>query len=203
MTRLILDNSRRTRLSASPSPSRPPGERRMLGSVPIEGHDPTGGITFEADFIAQLPSLRRYAYKLTHDREQAMDLVQDTCEKALRFRRLFRQGTNMRAWVLTIMRHHFFDTHKKRADAMAGGRSVPEESSEWAYRAARADQIYFAKEALRLAVERLTKEQASVFWPTLGGATREECAVLSGVPTGTVGTRLHRARSFMRRACAA
>jgi DNA-directed RNA polymerase specialized sigma24 family protein len=96
----------------------------------------------------------------------------------------------MRAWVLTIMRHHFFDTRKKRADAMAGGRSVPEESSEWAYRAARADQIYFAKEALRLAVERLTKEQASVFWPTLGGATREECAVLSGVPTGTVGDSL-------------
>ena len=203
MTRLILDNSRRTRLSASPSPSRPPGERRMLGSVPIEGHDPTGGITFEADLIAQLPSLRRYAYKLTHDREQAMDLVQDTCEKALRFRRLFRQGTNMRAWVLTIMRHHFSDTRRKRADAMAGARCAFEEFSEWAYSDARADQICFVKEALRLAVERLSEEQADAFWPTLGGATREECAVLSGVPKGTVGTRLHRARSFMRRACAA
>jgi DNA-directed RNA polymerase specialized sigma24 family protein len=108
----------------------------------------------------------------------------------------------MRAWVLTIMRHHFFDT-RKRADAMAGGRYVLEELSEWAYSAARADQICFAKEALPLAAERLSAEQADVFWPTLGGATREECAVLSGVPKGTVGTRLHRARSSVRRACAA
>jgi RNA polymerase sigma-70 factor, ECF subfamily len=199
MTRLILDDSRRTRLSATPSQSGPPGERRMLGSLPIEGHDPRGGITFEADLVAELPTLRRYAYKLTHDREQAMDLVQDTCEKALRFRRLFREGTSMRAWVLTIMRHHFSDTCRKRA----GGRCVLEEFSEWAYSAARADQICFAKEALRLAVERLSEEQADVFWPTLGGATREECAVLSGVPKGTVGPCLHRARSFMRRACAA
>src|SRR5689334_7696492 len=141
MTRLIVDDSRRTRLSATPSPSGPPGERRMLGSLPIEGHDPRGGITFEADLVAELPTLRRYAYKLTHDREQAMDLVQDTCEKALRFRRLFREGTNMRAWVLTIMRHHFSDTRRKRTDAMAGGRCVLEEFSEWAYSAVRADQI--------------------------------------------------------------
>src|SRR5260370_30146022 len=131
MTRLILDDSRRTRLSATPSPSGPPGERRMLGSEPIKVHDSRGGITFEADLVAQLPSLRRYAYNLTHDREQAMDLVQDTCEKALRFRRLFREGTSMRAWVLTIMRHHFFDTRRNRADAMAGGRLVLEEFSEW------------------------------------------------------------------------
>jgi RNA polymerase sigma-70 factor (ECF subfamily) len=201
MTRLILADSRPTRLSAAPSQSGPPGERRMLGSLPTEGHD--RGITFEADLVAQLPTLRRYAHKLTHDREQAMDLVQDTCEKALRFRRLFREGTSMRAWVLTIMRHHFSDTRRKRADAMAGGRCVFEEFSEWAYSDARADQICFVKEALRLAVERLSEEQADAFWPTLGGATREECAVLSGVPKGTVGTRLHRARSSMRRACAA
>ena len=176
----------------------------MLGSVPIEGHERRRGITFEADLVAQLPSLRRYAHKLIHDREQAMDLVQDTCEKALRFRHLFREGTSMRAWVLTIMRHHFIDMRKKRGDAMAGGRCVPlEELSEWAYSAARADQICFAKEALRLAVGGLSEERASVFWPTLGGATREECVALYGVPKGTVGTRLHRARSFMRRACAA
>ena len=101
MTRLILADSRPTRLSPAPPQSGPPGERRMLGSLPIEGHD--RGITFEADLVAQLPTLRRYAYELTHDQEQAMDLVQDTCEKALRFRRLFREGTSMRAWVLTIM----------------------------------------------------------------------------------------------------
>ena len=52
--------------------------------------------------MAQLSVLRRYAHKLTHDRERALDLVQDTCERALRFRYFFREGTNLRAWVLTI-----------------------------------------------------------------------------------------------------
>jgi len=109
----------------------------------------------------------------------------------------------MRAWVQTIMRHHFFDMGRRR-DAMAGGRSVPlEELSEWAYSAARAEQICFTKEVLRLAVEGLSEEQASVFWPTLAGGTREECVALHGVPKGAVGIRLHRARSYLRRACAA
>jgi RNA polymerase sigma-70 factor (ECF subfamily) len=169
----------------------------------IESRDRQPETTFEGDLVALLPLLRRYANELTRDREQAMDLVQDTCEKALRFRHLFREGTSMRAWVQTIMRHHFFDMGSRR-DAMAGGRSVAlEELSEWAYSAARAEQICFTKEVLRLAVEGLSEEQASVFWPALAGDTREECVALRGVPQGTVGTRLHRARSFLRRACAA
>ena len=158
---------------------------------------------FDADLVAQLPVLRRYAHKLTHDREKAMDLVQDTCERALRFRHLFREGTSLRAWVLTIMRHHFLDTFKRK-DAMLSGHRVPlEESSECAQSEARADQICFVKEALGLAVEGLSKEEASVFWPILAGTTLEECGVHHGILQGTAATRLHRARSFMRRACAA
>src|SRR5271168_1783526 len=89
------------------------------------------GTAFDGDLVAQLPVLRRYAHKLTRDREEAMDLVQDTCERALRFRHLFREKTSLRAWVLTIMRHHFLDT-LKRKDAMVSGHRVPlEESSEW------------------------------------------------------------------------
>jgi DNA-directed RNA polymerase specialized sigma24 family protein len=53
-----------------------------------------------------------------------MDLVQDTCERALRFRHLFREGTSLRAWVLTVMRHQFLDA-VKRKDAMASGHRVP------------------------------------------------------------------------------
>jgi len=178
-------------------------ESRMRRPARIESRDQQPETTFEGDLVALLPFLRRYANELTRDREQAMDLVQDTCEKALRFRHLFQEGTSMRAWVQTIMRHHFFDMGRRR-DAMAGGRSVPlEELSEWAYSAARAEQICFTKEVLRLAVEGLSEEQASVFWPTLAGGTREECVALHGVPKGAVGIRLHRARSYLRRACAA
>jgi RNA polymerase sigma-70 factor (ECF subfamily) len=193
MTHLVLDDNRTTPFNVTAS----------VRTALIEGRDRRRETIFEADLVAQLPFLRRYANRLTRDREQAMDLVQDTCEKALRFRHLFHEGTSMRAWVQTIMRHHFFDMGSRR-DALAAGRSVPlEELSEWAYSAAQAEQICFTKEVLQLAVEGLSQEQASVFWPTLGGATREECVALRGVPEGAVGTRLHRARSFLRRACAA
>jgi RNA polymerase sigma-70 factor, ECF subfamily len=170
-----------------------------LRSVPLGRRDPK--TTFETELVALLPVLRRYAHRLTRDRERALDLVQDTCEKALRLRHLFQVGTSMPAWLQALMRHHFFDIDKRRRDAMAGGRCVPLETQAF-YSAARAEQICFTKEALRLAVEVLSAEQANVFWPTLGGATRQDCAALPGVSKGAVGTRLHRARSAMRRACA-
>jgi RNA polymerase sigma-70 factor (ECF subfamily) len=162
------------------------------------------GTTFDADLVAQLPVFRRYAYRLTGDREEAMDLLQDACERALRFRHLFREGTNLRAWILTIMRHRFLDTAKRRRGAMESGQRVPlDELSEWAQSDARAEDIRYVKEVLGLAGEGLSQGQASVFWPMLAGASREECAALGGVSNQTVANRLHRARSFMRRACAA
>jgi RNA polymerase sigma-70 factor (ECF subfamily) len=194
MTHLVLDDNRTTPVNVTTS----------VPTSLIESQHWRPGIAFEADLVAQLPFLRRYANKLTRDREQAMDLVQDTCERALRFRHLFQEGTSMRAWVQTIMRHRFFDMAKRRRDAIGGGRSVPlEELSKSVYSAARAEQICFAKEVLQLAAEGLSEKQASVFWPTLQGASREECVALRGVPKGAVGIRLHRARSFLRRACAA
>jgi RNA polymerase sigma-70 factor, ECF subfamily len=119
------------------------------------------GTTFDADLVAQLPVLRRDAYRLTHHRKEAMDLVQDACERALRFRHLFREGTNLRAWVLTIMPHRFFDTAKRRRDAMESGQRVPlEELSEWPQNDARAEDIRYVKEVLGLAGEGLSQEQA-------------------------------------------
>ena len=159
-------------------------------------------MSFDTDLLAQTPFLRCYAHKLTHDREQAIDLVQDTCEKALRFRHLFQEGTGLRAWVLTIMHNCFLDAAKKR-DAIVSGQRGSLEEAEGAWSAARAEQICFVKEALRLAAERISKEQANVFWPTLGGASQEECAVLCEITNGAARTRLHRARCSMRRACAA
>jgi hypothetical protein len=68
---------------------------------------------------------------------------------------------------------------------MADGRSVPlEELSKSIYSTARAEQICLSKEVLQLAAEGLSEKQASVFWPTLEGASREECAALRGVPRG-------------------
>ena len=159
-------------------------------------------MSFETDLLAQIPFLRCYAHKLTHDPEQAKDLVQDACEKALRFRHLFQEGTGLRAWVLTLMHNCFLDAAKKR-DALVSGQRGSLEDLEGACSAARAEQICFVKQVLRLASERLSKEQANVFWPMLGGASQEECAVVCEITKGAARTRLHRARSSIRGACAA
>jgi RNA polymerase sigma-70 factor (ECF subfamily) len=204
MTPLVLDCSQRAQISVTASLLEPRLRSRPLQPAPISPQELQRGMNFEADLVAQLSVLRRYAHKLTHDRERALDLVQDTCERALRFRHFFREGTNLRAWVLTIMRHHFLDMAKRTRDAMVSGKGVPlEELPEWAHSDPRAERICFAKEALRLAGAGLSEEQASVFWPTLAGATLKECTALGQVPRGTIATRLHRARFFMRRACAA
>jgi RNA polymerase sigma-70 factor, ECF subfamily len=204
MTPLVLDCGQRAQICVTASRLEPSLRSRPLQPAPIAQLELQRGMNFEADLVAQLPVLRRYAHKFTRNREQALDLVQDTCERALRFRRLFRDGTCLRAWVLTIMRHHFLDMAKRRTDAMASNKGVPlEELPEWAHSDPRAEEICFAKEALGLAGAGLSEEQASVFWPILAGATLRECAALGGVPKRTMATRLHRARSFMRRACAA
>ncbi|MGF6633729.1 DNA-directed RNA polymerase specialized sigma24 family protein [Paraburkholderia sp. MM6662-R1] len=58
-------------------------------------------MTFEAEVIAWLPQLRRYARALTGDRAWADDLVQDTAERALARWSAFRPNSNLRAWLLT------------------------------------------------------------------------------------------------------
>jgi RNA polymerase sigma-70 factor (ECF subfamily) len=202
MTLLTLNDGERVRAGFIDFRLQSRSRIRPLAPAPLTYQEIQPETRFYADLVPQLPVLRRYAHKLSRDPEEAMDLVQDTCERALRFRHLFREGTSLRAWVLTIMRHHFLDA-LKRKDAMVSGHRVPlEESSEWAQSDARAEQICFVKEALGLAAEGLSEEQASVFWPILAGTTLEECGVRHGIPRQTAATRLHRARSFMRRACA-
>jgi DNA-directed RNA polymerase specialized sigma24 family protein len=155
MTPIILDRGARARVNITSSGLEPRLGRRPVRPAAIARQEMRRGTTFEADLVAQLSVLRRYARKLTHDGERALDLVQDTCERALRFRHLFREGTNLQAWVLTIMRHHFLDMAKRGRDAMASGKGVPlEELSEWPYSDPRAEQICFVKEALGLASQR-------------------------------------------------
>ena len=123
MTPIILARGRRPQISITSSGLEPRLRKRPLQPAAIARQEVPRGTTFEADLVAQLSVLRRYAHKLTHDRERALDLVQDACERALRFRHLFREGTNLRAWALTIMRHHFLDMAKRGRDAMAASHS--------------------------------------------------------------------------------
>src|SRR5215467_3068190 len=58
---------------------------------------------FEAGVLAQLDSLYRTALRLTHNQQEAEDLVQETMLKAFRFAHSYHPGTNLRAWLFRIL----------------------------------------------------------------------------------------------------
>src|SRR5260370_25118260 len=164
MTPIILARGRRTQVRITSSQSESRLRSRPLQPAAMARQETRRGTVFEADLVAQLPVLRRYAGKLTHDREDALDLVQDTCERALRLRHLFREGTDLRAWLVTIMRHRFLDMAKRTRDTMVNGKGEPlDELSGYAYRDARAEQNSSATEPLGLAGAERSEEQHSAF----------------------------------------
>src|SRR5688572_33308388 len=73
------------------------------------------------DLVAHIPQLRRYARALTGDRWAADDLVQDTLERACGRWNLWRAGTDLRAWLFTVM-HNLFVDGARRAARQAGQR---------------------------------------------------------------------------------
>src|SRR3546814_16465136 len=69
---------------------------------------------FKRDLLASLPNLRAFAVSLTGRHDKADDLVQDTIIKAWANQTSFTAGTNMRAWLFTILRNEFYSQLRKR-----------------------------------------------------------------------------------------
>ena len=84
------------------------------------------------DLLASIPNLRAFAVSLTGNGERADDLVQETLMKAWAKFHTFQEGTNLRAWLFTILRNEFYSQLRKR------GREV--EDVEGAYTARLATQ---------------------------------------------------------------
>jgi RNA polymerase sigma factor (sigma-70 family) len=144
---------------------------------------------------AQIPQLRRYARALTGDSWAADDLVQDTLERACDRWQLWKAGTDLRAWLFTLM-HNLFIDGARRAVRQAGQRvDIDDVAHELATPAGAADQIL----DLQRCLARLPGEQREVLLlVTLQDLTYEEVARITGTPVGTVMSRLSRARTRLR-----
>lgn len=70
-------------------------------------------VTFNQMLLESTPSLKLYAYKFTNDQEEANDLLQDTLLRSIRYVNLFKEGTNIRGWLFTIMRNTFINSYRK------------------------------------------------------------------------------------------
>ena len=148
----------------------------------------------EAERLVELiPRLRRYARALAGDRASADDLVQDTLERAWAKLHLYRRGTDLRAWLFTVMHN----VHVNRVRATRATDPIEEEMPELAQRAPQGDALVVRD--LERAIARLPAEQREVLLlVTLEDMSYDEVARTLGIPIGTVMSRLSRAREKMR-----
>ena len=143
----------------------------------------------------QIPRLRRYARALTGDRAAADDLVQDTLERALSRFHLWRQGSDLRAWLFTIM-HNIF-VNQARSRARHRHEALENESEAELVHAREPDWLELRD--LDDALARLPHEQRAVILLVgLEQFTYEEASQVLDIPLGTVMSRLSRGRERLR-----
>jgi len=142
----------------------------------------------------QIPRLRRYARALTGDRAAADDLVQDTLERALSKFHLWRSGSDMRAWLFTIMHNIFVNQARSRMRHPHEPLDEPA-AEKLQYR----EPDWSDLRDIGAALTRLPVEQRTVVLLVgLEQFTYEEAARVLNVPIGTVMSRLSRARERLR-----
>ena len=140
-----------------------------------------------------IPRLRRYARALVGDRATADDLVQDTLERAWAKLHLYRRGTDLRAWLFTVMHN----VHVNRVRATRPVDPLEDEMPELAQRGTQPDALLVRD--LDRAIARLPADQRAVLLlVTLEEMSYEEVARTLGIPIGTVMSRLSRAREKLR-----
>jgi RNA polymerase sigma-70 factor (ECF subfamily) len=152
------------------------------------------GGAFRADIIRSMPALRVFAISLIRDPTRADDLVQETMVKAWSNRHRFTPGTNLSAWLFTILRNQFYSDMRK------GKREVEDaDGTHAATLTALPDQEGVA--SLRSLQEKLglipEAQRIALLLVGAEGYTYEEAAEKLHVKVGTVKSRVSRARSFL------
>lgn len=142
--------------------------------------------------LKAIPSLRAFAISLSGDTDRADDLVQDTLVRALANVERFEAGTNLNAWLFTILRNLFHSEYRKRrrevedvdgsySDTLT---SLPEQDGHLDF------------EDLRIALTRLPSDQReAVLLVGASGFSYEEAAEICECAVGTIKSRVNRARS--------
>jgi RNA polymerase sigma-70 factor (ECF subfamily) len=145
---------------------------------------------------AEIPRLRRYARALTRDLNTADDLVQDSLARALGRVHLWQDGTNLRAWLFTIL-HNQYVNHVRRSAREGSAVALSESDPTLASRPSQNKRLELRD--LDRAIAKLPDEQRAVlFLVGLEGMRYEEVATVLEVPVGTVRSRLSRSRETLR-----
>ena len=144
------------------------------------------------EMLAAIPHLRAFATSLTNNPDRADDLVQDTILRAWAAIDRFERGTNLNAWLFTILRNHFHSEYRKRK------REVEDADGSHAARLKTHpdQQSHLDFEDFRTALATLPLDQReALLLVGAQGMSYEEAAEICNVAVGTVKSRVNRARS--------
>lgn len=146
---------------------------------------------FKRLMLAALPGLRAFAVSLSGQQDKADDLVQDTIMKAWGKRDSFEMGTNMKAWLFTILRNEFYSQMRKR------GREIQDTDGYYTERLAVHPSQYGSLDLqdFRKALDELPADQReAIILIGASGFSYEEAAEICGCAVGTIKSRVSRAR---------
>jgi RNA polymerase sigma-70 factor (ECF subfamily) len=148
----------------------------------------------KADLLKLLPNLRAFAVSLCGDLAQADDLVQDTLVKAWEHQAKFEPGTNLRAWLFTILRNTYFTRFRKHRREV----SDPDGLHAAAVVCEPTQEIHIQIQEVRAALPLLPPEQReALLHVVVLGHSYEEAADIVGCAVGTIKSRVSRARARM------
>ena len=152
----------------------------------------TPDASFRDALLAAVPSLRAFAISLSGNVDRADDLVQDTLVRAIANAHRFEPGTNLNAWLSTILRNLFHSEYRKRRREVEDPDGVyAEQLTSQPEQGARLDF-----EDFRSALATLPSEQReALLLVGASGFSYEETAAICGCAVGTVKSRVNRARS--------
>lgn len=149
---------------------------------------------FRRELIALIPSLRAFSRSLCGHRELADDIAQEALAKAWEARATYEAGTNLKAWLFTIFRNAFYSNRRRSwrnigwDDGLAETIPSSRDSQVWALQLS---DMLRALDSLR------PEQREALILIAVGDFTYEEAARITGVPVGTVKSRVSRARAAL------
>jgi len=156
-----------------------------------------------SEFTRQIPvlskTLKPFAFNMTRNKEDMEDLVQDTFLRAINNFDKFREGTNLKAWLFTIMKNIFINDYRKKmrgkvVSDLSENQTLLERSVQKEYNLA---ERLFLQEELDMALGSIKTDLSKTFQMHYEGYKYEEIAEDLAIPLGTVKSRIFMARKEM------
>jgi len=153
-------------------------------------------IEFNTRILKEKQSLKNFALSLTHNNDDALDLVQDTYVKAITYREKFEDSTNLKAWLFTIMKNTFINSYRRAVKTKQIIQTNADIAMARAFKNNHQDitESRLAAKDIIQKIENLDDQYKIPFTRYYNGFKYEEIAQEMQLPLGTVKSRIFLAR---------